>query len=250
MDLPIEARRLKELRQELGHTQSEFAQLLDCGSTTADIERGRTKLSGTVVMRLLRDYNINPLWIFGESQQRTLNPDRKDVSPRTISVDAIGEENIVLVNEKAAAGYAGNLGDPEYYQSLPAFTFPLAEYRNATFRGFEVEGHSMYPALLSGEWVIAQAIHNIADIKNGNIYVIVEEEGIRVKKVIKRAENQELLLQSINPDYPSDVITFDQVKELWEFHSKLTKDLSIETQQKKLDDIHKEVLAVKQLIKR
>ena len=66
-----------------------------------------------------------------------------------VTVDQAGKENIVLVSAKAAAGYPNNIGDAQWFESLPAFTIPLPEYRNATFSGFQVDGDSMTPALQS-----------------------------------------------------------------------------------------------------
>ena len=52
MEQEITIQRFCELRRSLGYTQAEFAALLGISSTTADIERGRTKLSGKVVTEL------------------------------------------------------------------------------------------------------------------------------------------------------------------------------------------------------
>ena len=59
--LSIEARRFKKVREQLNHTQQSFAELLQIGNTTADIERGKTKISGKIVMELLKQFQINPL---------------------------------------------------------------------------------------------------------------------------------------------------------------------------------------------
>lgn len=249
MNIPIEAKRLKEVRDQLGLTQSAFGKLLGI-STTADMERARTKVSGQVVMRLLRDYNVNPLWLYGESQQQKLNPNEQDIIPKTITIDTEGSENILLVNQKAAAGYADNIGDPEYVKDLPAFGLPLPEYRNASYRGFQVEGHSMLPAIQPGEWIITQAVSNIADVKDGHIYVVVEQESIRIKKLINRKEQHKLTLISINPDYPTTEIAYDQVQEIWEFHSKITQELVMQSQYSKLDAIHADVQRIGEMLER
>lgn len=240
MDLPIESIRLKQVRDQLGLTQAIFGQQLGL-STTADMERGRTKVSGLVVMKLLRDYQVNPLWLYGESKQQRLNPNEQDVIPKTITVDNLGSENILLVNQKAAAGYADNIGDPEYYKELPAFGLPLPEYRNASYRGFQVEGYSMMPAIQPDEWIITKAIANTSEVRNGGIYVVVESESIRIKKLINNKDKQSLTLISLNPDYPTDEVAYDEVKELWEFHSKLTQELALQSQNSKLDAIHADV---------
>ena len=56
-------KRFIAIRKELGFTQAEFANRLGITSTTADIERGRTKLSGKVVAELLKQFKVNPLWL-------------------------------------------------------------------------------------------------------------------------------------------------------------------------------------------
>ncbi|MEL6306389.1 MAG: helix-turn-helix transcriptional regulator, partial [Bacteroidota bacterium] len=98
-------KRFTEVRRDLGHTQAEFAKLLGISNTTADIERGRTKLSGKVVAELLKQFKINPLWLFGETTEKYLETSKTSVIPKVVTVDNSDNENMVLVNAKAAAGY-------------------------------------------------------------------------------------------------------------------------------------------------
>ena len=163
-ELAIEVKHFVEIRRELGFTQSEFAKILGIPNTTADIERGRTKLSGKVVMELLGRFKINPLWLFGESEQKHLATSNTNVIPKVVTVDSSDKENMVLVNAKAAAGYPQNIQDASWYRQLPAFDIPLPEFRNATYRGFQVEGDSMLPNLRPGEWVLAKAVEKLEDI--------------------------------------------------------------------------------------
>lgn len=149
-DVTQEVKRFKEIRDDHNFTQSEFAEVLGIKNSTADIERGRTKLSGKIVAELLKRFGVNPLWLFGESSQKYLAVNKGDVSPKVVTVSNSEEENIVLVNQKAAAGYPHNVQDVGWYQQLPAFDIPLPEYRNATYRGFQVEGDSMLPNLNPG----------------------------------------------------------------------------------------------------
>ena len=45
-ELKIEAKRFKKVREEQNYTQQSFAELLDIGQSTVDIERGKTKIPG------------------------------------------------------------------------------------------------------------------------------------------------------------------------------------------------------------
>ncbi|MDX1328697.1 MAG: LexA family transcriptional regulator [Arenibacter sp.] len=218
----IAIKRFTELRRELGFTQAEFAKLLGVSNTTADIERGRTKLSGTVVAQLLKQFNVNPLWLFGESNNRHLSPANSSVMPKVVTVDASDNENMVLVNAKAAAGYPQNIQDTSWYKQLPAFDIPLPEFRNATYRGFQVEGDSMLPNLRPGEWVLAKAVEGLEDVSPNKIYVVVLYDAVLVKKLERTPDPTEMALISLNENYPPYRVKTNQIQELWQVGSKIT----------------------------
>jgi phage repressor protein C with HTH and peptisase S24 domain len=238
--LPIEAKRLKSLRDDLGLSQTEFAEKVGL-RTTADLERGKTRITGYIVKELLKQFQINPLWLYGESKKKHL---QTDVLPKMISVNETGSENIVLVNEKAAAGYGQNIGDPEYYGQLPAFSFPLFEYRNATFRGFQIAGDSMLPLVHPGDWVLAKAVSSINDIKDHHVYVIIEAESIRLKKVERSKDGHNLALVSTNTEYPPVSVNTKDVLEIWEYHSKVSIGMK-DTSHLTLENIYNEIQDIK-----
>jgi SOS-response transcriptional repressor LexA len=222
-NLSIEARRFKKVREEQKHTQQSFAQLLGIGATTADIERGKTKISGILVTELLRQFDINPLWLFGKSYTKIVNIDGGDVSPKVVTLDVDQNETIALVNQKAAAGYPHNIQDVDWYETLPAFNIPLPQYRNATYRGFQVEGDSMLPNIRANEWVLCRAVPNVSEASDSKIYIIVLKDSVLVKKLQKvpNAPNKVRLI-SLNPEYiPIDVSVLD-IQEMWLVNSKLT----------------------------
>lgn len=224
-DISPEVKRFKEIRDDHNFTQTEFADLLGIKNSTADIERGRTKLSGKIVAELLRQFGVNPLWLFGDSSQKYLPLNKGDVSPKVITVDSAENENIVLVNQKAAAGYPHNVQDVDWYQQLPAFDIPLPEYRNATYRGFQVEGDSMMPNLNPGEWVLGKAVPGITEVSNNKIYVVVLYDSVLVKKIRKMEDPYKLLLISINEEYAPIEVLVSDIQELWQVNSKLTFSL-------------------------
>ena len=227
-ELPSEIRRFKEIREDHNFTQAEFAQQLGIKHSTADIERGRTKLSGRVVTELLRLFNINPLWVYGYSNQKYLHTDQGDVSPKVVVVDQEEQENMVLVNQKAAAGYPNNIADIEWYQKLPAFDLPLPQYRNATYRGFQVEGDSMLPTFRPDDWVLAKGVQSLQDASDNKIYVIVMQDAVVVKKLQKLPDSSKVILISLNEEYVPYEVSISDIQEIWQVNSKLT--FNIETQ--------------------
>jgi len=221
-DMEIVTKRFTDIRRELGHTQSDFANLLGISNTTADIERGRTKLSGKVVVELLKQFKINPLWLFGESSQKYLSVSNISVIPKVVTVNSSDNENMVLVNAKAAAGYPQNIQDTSWYRQLPAFDIPLPEFRNATYRGFQIEGDSMLPNLKPGEWVLAKAVEGLQDISPNKIYVVVLQDAVLVKKIEKSPNPVVVSLISINENYPPYSVNSEDIQELWQVSSKIT----------------------------
>ncbi|GAA4274054.1 LexA family transcriptional regulator [Aquimarina gracilis] len=237
-------KRFKQIREENHYTQSDFAGILQIKNSTADIERGKTKISGKVVARLLQEFNINPLWLFGESNQKKIQLHQGDVSPKVVTVDSQNNENIVLVNVKAAAGYPHNVQDLDWYQQLPAFDIPLPEYRNATYRGFQVEGDSMMPVLEPKEWVIGKAINNLSEIGNNAICVVVLEDSVVVKKIRKNEDASVITLISLNPEYLPYNVQTHQIVELWEVNSKLSFNIDANSDSASIKQLQEAMLAL------
>ncbi|MFS4468219.1 XRE family transcriptional regulator [Maribacter sp. 2210JD10-5] len=249
MENELTLKRFIEIRRELGYTQADFAALLGVSNTTADIERGRTKLSGKVVSELLRQFKINPLWLFGESEQQYLETSHTSVIPKVVTVDASNHDNMVLVNAKAAAGYPQNIADTSWYEQLPAFDLPIPEFRNATYRGFQVEGDSMLPNLHPGEWVLARAIEHIDHVNANRMYVVVLQDSVMVKKIEKRPNSNNITLVSLNENYPPYDIKPFQVQEIWEVSSKITFNVDATTDSGLLRQLQESMQELKNQLK-
>lgn len=249
MENELTIKRFIDIRRDLGHTQAEFAKILGISNTTADIERGRTKLSGKVVAELLGQFKINPLWLFGESDQQYLETSKTSVIPKVVTVDSGDNENIVLVNAKAAAGYPQNIQDTSWYRQLPAFDLPIPEFRNATYRGFQVEGDSMLPNLRPGEWVLARAVEHIDDISPNKMYVVVLQDAVLVKKIEKKPNSNNITLVSLNETYPPYELKPFQIQEIWQVASKITFGEDATTEKGLLKQLQESMEELKRQIK-
>ena len=221
----LAAKRFKQIRETHGATQKEFAELLGIKNNIADIERGRTKITGYTLVKMMQHYQVNPLWLYGFSALKEINTIQADISPKVITLNSSTNENMVLVDTKAAAGYPSNIQEPQWFNELPAFDFPLPEYRNATFRGFQVQGDSMYPHLKPNEWVIAKAIDNFQHLSNKRICVVVLKDSVLVKQLHKKEDLSIVNLISLNDSYPEIQININEIQEIWEVSSKLSFDI-------------------------
>ncbi|MGB3591927.1 MAG: S24 family peptidase [Nonlabens sp.] len=243
----IEARRFKQVRQDLKLTQSQFANELSAGSTTADIERGKKKITGRIVSELLRIYQINPLWLYGMSYNKTLET-HAHKGPKVITMDTSNRENMLMVPIKASAGYADNVQDTDWYDGLNSFNIPLPQFKEGSYRAFQVDGDSMTPVLQSKEWVMAKAVENLRQANDNRIHVIVTDSTVVVKKLIKQDDATTVHLVSINSEYPVIVQKVEEIKEIWEVNSHLSFDLdapsktdAISSLQEGLESLKKEI---------
>ncbi len=244
-NLSAEAKRFKKVREEQRYTQQSFAELLGLGASTVDIERGKTKVPGYAVMQLLKQFQINPLWLFGESFKQYITVNGADVSPKVITLNEDNTDAIVLVNQKAAAGYPHNIQDLDWYQTLPVFNLPLPQYRNATYRGFQVEGDSMLPNIRPNDWVLGRAVSNVVEASDDRIYIVVLHDSVLVKKLHKLSDPSKIKLISFNEEYLPIEVNVAEIQELWQVNSKLTFGLDEPTNSNLLMQLQKSMEELK-----
>lgn len=134
----------------------------------------------------------------------------------SITVDSNDQENIELVQQKAAAGYLNGYADPDYIESLPRFRLPMLP-DGGTYRAFEISGDSMLP-INPGTVIIGQYLEKLSDMKDGRTYIVVtQNEGLVYKRVYNRiTEDKSLEMVSDNANYSSYRVPAGEVLEIWE----------------------------------
>jgi phage repressor protein C with HTH and peptisase S24 domain len=118
--------------------------------------------------------------------------------------------------------------EPEYIKNLPAFSIPSPEFRNGSFRAFQVSGQSMEPTLQTGDWLICELTETAKNIRNGDLYVVVSDskESVVVKRVDYTEGREKMYLQSDNRLYPTYSLSVKDVKEIWRVKASLNMQLS------------------------
>ena len=141
--------------------------------------------------------------------------------PRIIHVDQFNQERIAFVSQPAMAGYLTHYNDSDYIKQLPTYSIP--GFTNGTYRIFCVDGDSMEPTLVKKDIIICEYIETFADLKNGEIYVIVSKDGILVKRCISALEKSGVIItKSDNPAYEPDAIPVDDILEVWKYRAKIS----------------------------
>jgi len=142
-------------------------------------------------------------------------------------MDTNDRENMIMVPIKASAGYASNVLDTDWYNELPAFNIPLPQYKEGSYRAFQVHGDSMMPVLQPKEWVMGKAVESLRLANDNRIHVVVTDDSVLVKK-LRKSEFADLVnLVSLNREYPVIEQSVEKIKELWEVNSKLSFDLDV-----------------------
>ena len=179
------------------------------------------------VQNLLHNNSVTNSVTFSEETKSaknvTLSNESKENyfhTPQVVTVDKQGRDNVVLVPNKAAAGYLTGYGDTTFIKSLPTYNLP--NISNGTFRMFQVAGDSMEPTIQNQSYVVGEWKENwTEDIKDGRVYIFViqsfEYEGILVKRALNRIEKYgNVLLKSDNRIFATKTFTPEEIKEVWE----------------------------------
>lgn len=229
-DISTVGGRIATKRKECGFTQNDIAHKTGYKrSSVAAIESGNQNPPIDFLTKFVRICDTSYSYILEglEEQARQKNILQKDDQGIiTVTVDQFGEENIVLVNTKAAAGYADRIVDPEYYRELPAFTLPSERFRNGTFRAFEISGDSMAPRINNGDIVIGELLDDWSrDITDGYIHLVVLKDDVVCKRIINRIEERgRLRLKSDNPAYSDYEVYAEDIVQVFRFKCVLSFD--------------------------
>ncbi len=246
--------RLKILRKFLNIQQGEFALSLGLKQGSySDVERGRSGITYSLLQEICSRYGVNPSWVLFGQEPMILSQESKPnskptskpnseianlagVSPVIVTVDEQGRDNIVLVDVKAAAGYISHRLEPTFIKELPAFKLPGGDYRNASYRGFEIEGDSMYDTLAPGDWVISRLMTGgPGEIRDGYVHVIVTQTDILVKRCVNRTkERGRIVCISDNEAYPAFELPVEDILEVWFVRKLLSGHLPARNRELKL----------------
>lgn len=218
----LSLKRMQIAREALGYGVEDFTKKL-AYPLYQSVESGENDIPGILVAKLMHIFSINPLWLYGESSIRFLDLSA-NTAPKFIYLDEDNkEEGILMVNQKASAGYSQNIHEGEWYKELPSMKLPLPDYRNASYRGFQVQGDSMMPSIYPGDWVIGKSVPNIRELNYGKIHIVVLNDAVMVKQVLENLDTPNtILLHSTNPEYEDLSVSVSDILELWEMSSKLT----------------------------
>jgi transcriptional regulator with XRE-family HTH domain len=216
---------LKYLRKQKGFTQELLAEKLGIKrSLVGAYEEGRAEPGLLNLQKISQVFEVSIDNLISEdytdpSLSKKLF--QKDIEARklrvlSITVDKDERENILLVPQKAAAGYLNGYADTEYVAELPKFYLPIFS-NTSTYRAFEISGDSMLP-LQPGTIIIGKYVDNWQQLKDEKTYILLtQDEGIVYKRVFNHIKTKNILtLVSDNPSYSPFDLPIENLLEAWE----------------------------------
>lgn len=217
------------LRKKQGITQSGLAVILETKrSLIGSYEEGRGVPKLEMIKRLSDIFGVSLDDLLSKDISKEIEKPLKqgeDLKVLTVIVTPENDERITIVPVKAAAGYLNGRSDLEFMEQLPHFSMPVAELsQEQSYRVFQIKGDSMLP-VPPGSYLFCNYVESLADIRDGNSYVLItSDEGVVYKRVYINNDH-ELLLRSDNPDYLPYTVATDAVLEIWQVLGYLTFDL-------------------------
>lgn len=134
----------------------------------------------------------------------------------TVTVDADGEENTLLVPLAVQAGYPSHFNEAVYLSDMKPYHLP--GFERGTYRAFEVEGLSMSPTFGHRDIVVCSYVDRWDLLKPLECYVIVTAENLLLKRVSERIIDKRgtFELHSDNSAYGSYRLPVADLLQLWQ----------------------------------
>jgi phage repressor protein C with HTH and peptisase S24 domain len=184
-------------------------------ATLSHYKNGRsTKISAEIAQKIADALKVNVIWLVtGEGQM---------IKPNIISLDAADAdklpEGFVQIPEYKISFGAGEASEPTYEEiqdSVPAYFrstfFSDRGINPKNCRRFKVIGDSMVPLINNGDFITVDCTPKDY-IENNQIYAIIFDHSLRVKRIIKSFKT--LTIRSDNPIYPDEVLTLEEAEQM------------------------------------
>ena len=228
---------IKNIRQLYNLTQEEFALALGITRELVNkMEKGKSgvsKATRLLIQKFLEERkseeNSHEMTFLGIPSQREVRrvdqmpyfQERRDQKQHPKMVMA------PLVGIKAQAGYIKGYEHVDYMDTLEKYSLPPGvNGAGAVWSYFEVDGDSMEPTFSPSDMILASMLpqEDWNDIKNNCVYIILTNDRLMVKRVVK-VNDSTWKLVSDNKLYPPVEISSSDVKQVWKFRRHIRSQL-------------------------
>ncbi len=212
------SRRIRSLRIEHSYSQETTARFLGMSrGNYSQIELGNQFPTYEILFKLAVFYNKSYEWILHGRQNASSSLPIYEL-PRPVSGTEF--DKIRLVKNSDYYNYLTSNKDREYIDSLESLKANrIGEEMlliNSTYRVFEVSDYGMAGVVQKDDIVTARNIENCSDIIFNDIYVLVTNEEILIRRVLSYISDTGVLVcKADNSNYPLSIIKVEELQELW-----------------------------------
>ncbi|WP_276360180.1 helix-turn-helix domain-containing protein [Daejeonella sp. H1SJ63] len=259
--------RIRGLRIENALSQEFIAKTMGLSrSNYSQIELGNQFPSYEVLVKIAIFYNKTYDWIIhGEDFAIKTSKIDKLKMDKLISTDfqnalkGTDADKISLVKNSDYYDYVCSAKIQKYIDQLSTIEIPIGKRgkkdNQPLFRAFEVIDNGMSGVLQNEDIIICENITKVSDLKFNDIYVLITQEDIIIRRVVKCLEDNKILIcKADNMSYPIRIIHLDKLQEIWHirgiFSTKFTGivekiEHQLEKFEKSITDLKKEVQQIK-----
>lgn len=198
------ADRIKEIREDKGLTQKALSQSV--GVTSVAVSRwelGLASPKGKNLLLLAKALDVTPDWL-------SLGSKKENRGTKHHVTDCISVPFYPYIEASAGEGIFPVSEDIKQSIDIPSYAVAKRNVNTNNIVCLKVHGNSMEPVLNDGS-IIAIDV-SLEDIKDGDIYVIRQEDILRVKVLSRYSRG--LRLRSYNHDYEDEFYEYKNLDDL------------------------------------
>ncbi len=175
--------------------------------------------------KLFEIFHINANYLFGLSEEMFMEGYGQSGGLQVRSINEkmmSGRRNIVLVPDKAIAGYATQHQDKEYLENLQKFSIPRMD---GNLVAFEISGDSMMPNITNGDLVVCEPVERGEPLRDNHIYIVVTDVVVakRIQQIREGNDVTSLNLISDNSMvFKPYQVNVDEVQQILRVKCRLT----------------------------
>ncbi len=242
--------RIRSLRLQNGHSQETVSKFLGMSrGNYSQIELGNQFPTYDMLFKIAIFYSRSYEWLLhGRTLADMLMPDVDLLSPNVGSSAA----RVPLVRNSDFYNYLTSHSEKDYIDSLSAVDISRAEqevtYLSGIYRAFEVPDSGMPGIFQQDDVITARSVNRAADIRLNEIYVLITQEEILIRRVVAYFDDTKTLIcRTDNPAYPIAVVRMEEICELWQMWGIYSTKVGniVEQMGQQLKDFKKSVSALK-----
>ena len=204
--------RLREVLKEKGITQTELSKMTGISkSVISEWLSDKYEPKQDKIYIVAEKLSVSPSWLFGVSNEKEVKSDLMSIysqltPPRQAKVYKFAEHQLHAQNNKVVPLVGATAANPQALEYADAINDVSinTDVTNSADCALVVRGNSMDPDYMDSSIVFYKRQEMV---ENGELAIVeIDGDGVTCKKIIFDYDNQQLILRSLNPEYPDRIL--------------------------------------------